>query len=78
LDHRYINYVVLSRWSEGLQFAGVDHCDLALGRARVASKSLNPHNDIVALQDLSKDDVFSIKPWGFDGGDKELRPGIMK
>ena len=68
--------VVLSRCSEGLQFTGINNSDLSLGLTRVGSKTLNPLNDILALQDLSKDDMFSIKPWGLDGGDEELRSAI--
>jgi hypothetical protein len=56
-----------------LQLAALCNLDRLLGLVtRLLVDVLNLVNDLVALEDLSEDDVATVEPRGDDGGDEEL------
>lgn len=60
------------------QDTGVLDDDLALHLARGRALPLNGLHDVEALNDLTEDDVVTVKPWRRDGGDEELEVSMKK
>lgn len=54
------------------ELARVSNGNLGLGLSRIGSLGLDLLDNVLALEDLSEDNVASIQPRRFDGGDEEL------
>jgi len=55
-----------------LELSAVADGDLLAGLSRLAAEALSGLDDVVAINDLSEDDVLSVEPSGLGGADEEL------
>jgi len=55
-----------------LELSAVADGDLLAGLSRLAAEALSGLDDVVAINDLSEDDVLSVEPGGLGGADEEL------